>query len=394
MKKSEPSVKIREFVGLNNRAEPRTMVPGELVRADNIDIDDRKRIRRRVGFSAYSDLPGLTSLWATPDERSLFAVINGVLLQIVNPAERIQLAAGLDNKETYWAWDGANVFVSNGAGDWWIRGDKALPLAIPEANAPVVQSVPGDLPPGRYLVGVVLQDEAGRAGGLSPTTLVELRTPGGLSVEPQAVPAGYSASVYVSRTNDSVLRRAPRSRLLVTSLNDLGAVLEEPQYANMAPPPGGPIAVADGRLVKMLGGEETTLVAMSEPYWPHLFGFGRTDFQVPGAPCAVAKAGPGQLLVGTTSGVWLHGLGEGLAQVADYGMVPGHGVAHDKSGRAYFWTVRGFCRATPFENLTEAKLAPGAGERCAIGIVDDGGFERAVALVKGDSGQPRETSPR
>lgn len=394
MKKSEPSAKIREFVGLNNRAEPRTMAPGELVRANNVDLDDRKRIRRRPGFSAYSDLFGLSSLWATPDERRLFAVAAGSLYEIRSPAERILLASGLVDGETHWAWDGHNVFASNPGGDWWIRGDRAFPLAMPEPSAPLVDQVAGQLWPGRYLVGVVLHDETGRASGLSATTLVDLPPDRGLSVQPLAVPAGYTASIYVSRANDQVLRRVARSRLLVTSQDELGPVLEEPQYACLPPPPGGPIAIVDGRLVKMLGSGDVTLVSMSEPYWPHLFGFGRADFQVPGQPCAVAKAGPGLLLVGTTAGVWLHRAGEGLQQVADYGMIPGQPVAHDKAGRAHFWTVRGFCRAAPFENLSDAKLAPGPGERCAVGIVDHAGFERAVALVKGDAVQPRGASPR
>lgn len=394
MKKSEPSVKIREFVGLNNRAEPRAMVPGDLVRADNIDLDDRKKIRRRTGFTSYSNLFGLTALWATPDERRLFAVAGGVLYEIRNPAERIQLATGLADGETHFAWDGRNVFASNGAGDWWIRDDRVFPLAIPEPNMPVVSRVSGQLPPGRYLVSVVLHDAAGRASGASPSALIELTSDGGLSVEPQAVPAGYTASIYVSRSSGSVLNRVARSRLLVTSLDELGPPIEEPQYAAIAPPAGGPIAMVDGRLIKMLSAGDTTLVAMSEPYWPHLFSFGARDFQVPGQPCAVAKAGPGRLLVGTTSGVWLHNLEQGLMQVADYGMVPGHPVTHDKVGRAYFWTVRGLCRAPEFENLTDARLAVSASERCAVGVVDQGGFERVVALVKGDASQPREASPR
>lgn len=392
MPKSEPSVSVTEFVGLNNKSEPRAMVPGELVLADNIDIDDRKKIRRRRGYATALELADLSSAWVTPDESRLFAIAAGTLYEIRGTAlELTALATGLSENETYWDWDGERVFVSNDAVDLVIDDDTAYELAIPAPLTPLVLRISGDLPAGRYLVAAVLEDARGRQGGACEITSVDLPDESGLQLTAYAE-SGFTTRLYVSRTNDTVLRQASDQ---IRSIDQLGAPLEEMQYAGFAPPPGGPIAYHAGRLMKGMDGPEagTGLVAASFPFWAHLFGFGSYDFLVPGRVTGLADVQQVAMLVGTEKGIFRHSLDEGLSRMADYGMVPGQPITKDSSGMAYCWTDEGVCRAFPFENLTSQAVSVAPGHRCAVGIVEQAGFNRFVALTR-HNGTSAQDNPR
>lgn len=383
MPKPDPSpVKIEKFLGLNNKAEPRAMVPGELVEADNIDIDDRNAVRRRRDSRQVVSLLNITSCWATPDETRMFLVAAGVLYEVVGDGYGlIQLATGLSGDETHWTTDGERVFVSNPAGDLIIYRSEAYPLAVPEITTPVIRVISGNLPPGRYLVAVLLEDERGRQGGASQIVQVELATNGGLQFDVPAVPAGYSVKYYASRTNGDNLYHSGQQ------LRDIGALttsLEEAQYNGRSPMPGGPIAWHAGRLYKGLDNlnDGTGVVVASDPFWPHLFHYGKDDFVVPGKVRCLADFDKKALLIGTSIRILARDLEGTLDTLADYGVIGGHTVAQDDDGTLYFWTEHGMCRALPFENLTEGRLSVPTGTRCAVGIVKHGGFERVVALTK------------
>lgn len=389
--KSEPAVRIREFLGLNNRAEPRTMVPGELVTADNVDLDDRKKLRRRRGHSRLATLTNVTSMWATPDEERLFIVDDGKLYEAKgNAPALVELTDGLDTDETYFDWDGSQVFVSNGAKDVLISGELAVRFAIPQPLTPYVTVGTGDLPAGRYLVGAVLEDSIGRQSGIS--ALIEVSVPDNSALNIEAVAQSLTARIYVSRANDTVLRRLVSGDSKFANLEQLGPVLEEVQYDAFPPGAGGPIAYWQGRVAKAYVHDNVSIITLSHPYWPHLFQLGPQDFTVQGSVTALAAVGP-NLLIGTTKAIYQHNV-EGLLQVADYGMPSGHNVVISPRGIAYLWTDRGFCRAFPFEPLTESVLAPYPGDKASVGIVEDAGFARLVALVRGAEDTNPDNTPR
>ena len=384
MANSEPSAKIAKFIGLNNRAEPRTLGPGELVQGDNIEIDDRFRIRRRRGVSRIS--PGsITAMWATPDERRLFLIVDGVLVEAMGdpPAYRV-LSSPFDASEAYWDWDGERVFLSHPSADVVIDGDAAYALEVPTPFPPDVTIVSGSLPTGRYLVGAVITDAQGRQGGMSYLDTLDIAAASGLQLTLPRVPSGCTARFYASRTNDSVLRSLPGA--MFEHLEQLGAAVEAAQFGGYAPAAGGPIAYHAGRLVKLSAVNGTCLVSFSHPYWPHLFHYADPDFQVPGNPVAVADVGHAALLVATDRGIWRFHLDEGLALVADYGAVPGQNRVMDAAGRVYLWTQRGLCRAFPFENLTEQAISVPPGARCALGMIEYAGFARVAVLSQLDGG--------
>lgn len=213
-----------------------------------------------------------------------------------------------------------------------------------------------------------------------------------MALSSSAVPAGYEVRYFASGTNDDTLYSVGNE---VRSADDHGPAMEQAQYFGHQPVMGGPIAWHAGRLVKGIDamGDGTGYVALSEPYWPHLFTYGNYDFQVPGKVTALADVQHSALLVGTTRRVFRHHLDEGLLQVADYGIPNGHPVAVDDNGLVYFWTQRGMCRAFPFENLTDAAVAVPVARRCSVGIVKHGGFERVVAVTKQRLGE-KSYNPR
>jgi len=359
------------------------MRPGELTQADNIDIDDRQRIRRRRDSRKVIDMPGLTAAWATPDESRLFLVISGTLYEVSGSAlGLIALANNLSDNETHWATDGERVYVSNESGDLVIDGGEAYSMAIPIPIPPLISIVSGNLPAGRYLATMALEDPRGRQGPACEIVAITALSDGaGLQFYLPDIPAGYTPRYFVSRMNDDALRHAAQ---VVHDIDQLGAVMEEQQYDGQVPPAGGPIAWSGGRLWKGIDGmsDGTGMVVASDPYWPHIFHFGTYDFITPGKVTALADMERAGLLVGTDRRILVNSLDEGLNELADYGVIPGQSLAFDDNGVVYFWTTRGLCRALPFENLTDSRVSVPPGDRCAVGIVRSCGFERVVTLTR------------
>jgi len=272
--------------------------------------------------------------------------------------------------------------VSNQASDYVIDGETAYPMAIPRPEAPVPRETTGSLAAGRYLVCVCLRDAQGREGPASDLSLIELTSEAGIAIEPQGTPSGYTAVIFITRTNDTMLRRT--NTTLVESIDQLGSVIEQPQLNGFAPEAGGPVAWHMGRLWK---GGFLGLVSSSFPYWPHLFAYSSNDFRVPGDIIrTLADVQQASLLVGTEQGIWRYHIEEGLQQVADYGVVEGHNLVYDDDGSVFLWTDEGMARAFPFENLTNSRISVPPGARCTVGMVKEGGFTRVVSIAELDGG--------
>lgn len=379
MNRSEPSIKLAEFAGLNNKAEPRVLPPNAFTTAVNIDLDDARKIRRRRPYAELLPVAGLTALWATPDESRAFAIIDGILYELVGDTpDLIALRADVGDGEAYWDWDGSRVFVSLKGGDLVVDGKTVMPLTIPRPAPPRLTLIDGDLPAGRYLVAAVNEDIYGRQSGASDLVPIVLEAPGGIQIEPQAASANHAVRLFVTGTNGSVLHRLYGAHY--RDLEQMGEPLDGAQYNAVDGPAGGPVAFHAGRLWKAMPFDGTTVVTPSQPFWHHLFAYGPESFQVQGTPTGLAEAA-GALLIGTSAGIWRYHIDEGLAQIAHYGMPGGQPIVKDKSEVAYFWTNRGLCRAFPFENLTDTNVSAAPGARCAVGIVEEGGFSRVVAVT-------------
>jgi len=124
MADNEPTLMVRQFLGLRNTARPASLPFGSLVEATNIDIDDEFGVERRSGYSAVSGLTAVTAAYSTRDDKSLYVVDGGILKRVISMAPVVTAAieTGVGPGEVWWADNGEHVFCS-GAVNGVIHGD-------------------------------------------------------------------------------------------------------------------------------------------------------------------------------------------------------------------------------------------------------------------------------
>lgn len=161
---------------------------------------------------------------------------------------------------------------------------------------------------------------------------------------------------------------------------------DEAGVGTMPAPTGERIAFFEGCVWLSVfdSSNDTTFIFRSKPFF-----WGRWDLHadyiaVPGHVNLLTDVG-GALLIGTNREVCLYAQ-ESLQTVANYGTVPGRQIDYDESGAAYFWTRRGLCRATPFQNLTDDAVSVEPGTRCAVSIARERGANRVLIVVTGTAG--------
>ena len=391
-KRSEPSVKFKEFAGLNNMAEPRALGAGELSRADNIDLDDRNRIRRRRGHDQdYPASVGITACWSSNDETRMFMIDGGILQEYLGDGAVRELATGFSSDEGYFVDAGDRFFLSCGDKLGFINEDGYQDLLIPDPVTPEVAVTGGALPAGRYLVAVVLETQDGRQGSASLLVSTVLDTDQGLQITLPDYP-GYTIRLYVSRANDDHLRFAGKFdggglALMTADWQLKGEVLDDVQINASSPPiSGGPIAYFQGRLYLPLIDPNSgiTYIYRSEPFWPHLFTPWQDAETIHGQLRMLVDGGEA-VLVGTDRSIFALN-DSGLVTLADYGVVSGQTHYIDrKSDKVYFWSREGICEGLPFKNLMEGRVSVPPGDRCYVGLVREGGFDRLLAGVHIDA---------
>lgn len=143
----------------------------------------------------------------------------------------------------------------------------------------------------------------------------------------------------------------------------------------------GPIQFWKGRMyaAQYFPRENQTVVWFSEPLGYHLFNLDSNFIILPGRVEMMAPHDEA-LLVGTDACVYAY-TGEKLAQLADYGVVPGQHWSQDGQ-RILFWTNRGLCAALPFTNLTERQISVAPGVRAGGCLVRSGGQKRFLAVLQ------------
>lgn len=389
----EPVV-LSQFLGLNTVADPLIGTPSAdgqvtwewLGDATNVDISDAGRLARRDGYVPFVAGTNIEASFSTFDFQRMYVVDGGVLLNVQPDGSTVELADGLSGPYR-WAEINDEVFLSCSAP---LRIDRASNEAsawvVPVPVGGGLMESSGDLEPGIYQVCFTHIDEAGREGGASPSAPISVNS-GAVQVTAPMVPDCYTA-VYVCPPNSTVFRvvavltHASGGVYLISSL-DQGSMGREisTQFLDSLPVGIGYITAWKGRIyaAQHMAPLDQTAVWFSQPLGYHLFDHNKDFIMVPGRVLQLAGAGD-VLLIGTDQRVFLYD-GEALAQVAEYGVVPGQHADQHTDGKTYFWSTRGLCRAAPFENITEARISVPPGTYAGGGVIYENGYVRYVATL-------------
>lgn len=125
--------------------------------------------------------------------------------------------------------------------------------------------------------------------------------------------------------------------------------------------------------------ENQTVVWFSKAMGFHLFNLDSDFILLPGKVEMLAPHGTA-LVIGTDAAIYAY-TQEALAQLADYGVVPGDHWTAD-GGRILFWSVRGACEAMPFKNLTEQQVSISPGVNAGACLIQRGGQKRYLTVIQ------------
>lgn len=390
----EASQKLVRFQGLNTVDDPlvgtrdaqgKPVTWEWLVEADNVDISDEGRLARRDGYRPFLAGGDIQASFSTFDYQRLYVVDGGVLLDVLPDGTTVELATGLAGPY-HWAEINDEVFLSCSEP---VRIDKArrqaAPWAVPNPVGGDLIATAGELEAGVYQVCFTHLDDAGREGGASPSIPIFVTT-GGIQVTAPMAPDLYTA-IYVCTPNSTVFRvvavltHASGGAYLISQL-DPGSMGREisTQFLDALPADVHQVAAWKGRIygAQHLAPLDQTVLWFSQALNYHMFDLNKDFVMVPGRVLQLTDAGDA-LLIGTDRRVFLYD-GDSLQQAAEYGVVPGQ-HADQQDGKTYFWTTRGLCRVSPFENITEASVSVPPGEYAGGGVIHENGYVRYVATL-------------
>lgn len=322
------------YEGVNNRLDNTqltrdTQTSGRLQQlegADNVDLNDAGRVKRRPGQTLA--VTGRThSLWA--DGPDAFAVLLGNLQRLSDGGAsllRTTIRPGMpDLYVSYSRGANGHVYWTNGLELRRIVGnaDRAA-SAAPLQRVPVISLAPGALAPGLYLVAITRAD----IDGESPAATVQVQVPanGGLTFT-----ASEPVRVYMSGPDGSILtHQATGTTVTIVTHNENGPRCET---LNRAPMPAGTIVRHfNGRMLVA----RDNILFISDPYNYGLYDPARSFIPLP-SPINMLEPTAGGVYIGADKVYWLTDFTAApLADVTPYPALPrSSGVSPDK--QEVFW---------------------------------------------------------
>lgn len=100
---------------------------------------------------------------------------------------------------------------------------------------------------------------------------------------------------------------------------------------------------------------DRSVVYFSRPDYPHEFRLER-DYQLFAGKITLLADTANAFVIATDRAIYLDYYDRPITRVAEYGVAPG-GFLFDEYDTVWFWSERGLCKATPFENITDKQLA-------------------------------------
>lgn len=380
---------ISGFKGLNNRLDPTSLGMEWQIEADNVLCDNAKYLVLRPGYAEFAT--GVADAFGTRDGRLFVVSSADVLSEVAVDGSSRARATGFSGAPFQWAEQGPALFAMSETAAWCIYPDRVVPWGVPTAEAPRLSATAGDLEPGEYLVACALFAQDGRMGGSLGVASIALTAGQGLVITSPEV-AGYSTVAYVSPPDGDIVYQA------MTLSGGSGTLTLPPvegpdlRTFDLYPPPQGSLIAAHGNRMCVAVWEpehDRSVIYWSKPDRPHLFDI-EADLQlVAGRITLLAQAG-GALVIGTDRRIAAYG--PPMQQLAEYGALPDT-VDWDRDGRLVFGTDRGPCRFPPFENLTEAALAPDTRSYSTGAILHHQGSSYHLTVMRGAIRQRSPLAP-
>lgn len=381
--------------GLNNKLDPMRGGPSSqgvaprtwqlLTEADNINITDANLMVRRDGYEPFIPGSNITSSFSTFAHDRFYVIDNGTLMQVTPDGELIPLASNLSGPAR-WAELNDVVFLSVGGDKLCINPDGSVfDWGIPIPFGGRLHQAGGDLEPGLYQVCFTFIDEAGREGGVGQSMPIQVIS-GGITVTDIPTQQDAYTAIYMT-TKGAVFRLAAVVPQNTQSISLTTPVVGRELVTQFFDPPPAAIldiAAFEGRIYGAEYNQDAnaTVIWFSEPIGYHLFNLNSGFFMVPGR---VVVMGAGlesdSLMLSTETRVFLYNR-DGLTQVAEYGSIYGQHIDIGSDKKLYFWTKRGLCRASPFENLTESDVSVPPGITASGGVIHQHGYTKFVVALK------------
>jgi hypothetical protein len=389
----DSSRKYKDFLGLINTQAPVDFGFKGLSIANNVMGDDAKQFHTRPGFSLFRAGAPITAFVLGSE---MYVVEGGVLRHLLSATESRDLLAGLTG--TSYSWDVINskAYFVNGVEAGVVFGDtyESLRVAAPSITSVEPLDV-GALPATRFNVGqgydtalwrfcatYMLSD--GRES--APSEAVELIASPTTRAFRVTVPPQYArTNLYVTEPDGTVFRLATSTTTEVTSFAALRTTTELTTYGTSPLPDGvDQLVYWNGKLwvAQYFPAENTSVIWFSKSFAFHLYDMGGDYIVVPGRVAMLLWNNAG-LLIGSTEAVYQYDAAGKLDTVVGYGVTPGSAGVVDSEGVAYFWTTRGLCKASPFENLTEKTVGMPAGLWANTALVYLDGMQQVVTITQG-----------
>lgn len=387
-------VRFADFAGVVNTRSRKDVGMKALYVGDNVVISDTKKIVRRPGYAPVRESGTVQSAYGLNNE--LYIVEGGNLIHMLDTEDRT-LVSGLTG--TSYVWDvqnGAGYYV-NGVEAGIVHGDLHLPwrLTVPQImSASVIGATAPDAPPLNFgqgyttaLFRLTATYETFDGRETAPGDIIDLPGTPETNLIRVTVPTGYARTNVYSTEADGTVFRLVASMTGTTATFNPARGGRELTTLNMASLPVGAthVAFVKGRCAvgQYLPDIKTSVVWISQPFAYHLFDMEKDYHPVAGQIGLMLWTGEG-VLIGTTEKVyhWFEESGE-LRELANYGVPMGVAGDVDAVGKAYFWTVRGICRALPFENLTETNVSMAPGSRVTASLVYINGLQQFIAVTQG-----------
>lgn len=320
-------IEFKGFRGLRNDVDPERLESGDLVVAENVDLDNSGRLSRRSGY-VLQMAGDVHSLWA--DSEVCLFVQGSTLKRLNDDLSTATSVKSLSSNDPV-SYDRLNdtVYYSNGTdtGAFGPAGVRSWGLTPPDV-LPAISLTGGNSPAGTYQYTMTYLRTDGQESGAGPTGTVELTEKGGIIFGYLPVsddPDVTHKAIYLTPANGEVLYRAMEldnsTTTAVYTGEGLGLVTPLDTRYLMPPPAGHVIAHHYGR---MLVATDRYLYH-SEAMAPELFDYRRFT----PLPHRITLVAPtiGGVFVGTDNNIaWLAGPDADsftYEEKADYGAIQG-----------------------------------------------------------------------